>query len=208
MRKAISLLFITVFSLALLLAGCGNNEQAASGLEDLPSTSVETSSETAVSAVLGVSGSEQESAGPELDRASPSSLAQESEAVGNETNEEENSGMQMYVQIGESTFTATLEENTSVDALIEMMEQGPVTIAMSDYSGFEKVGPLGTSLPTSNQQTTTQAGDIVLYQGNQIVLFYGSNSWSYTRLGHINDLAGWEEALGSGDVTVTFALEG
>ena len=116
--------------------------------------------------------------------------------------------MQMYVQIGESTFTATLEENTAVDALIEMMEQGPVTIAMSDYSGFEKVGPLGTSLPTSNQQTTTQAGDIVLYQGNQIVLFYGSNSWSYTRLGHINDLAGWEEALGSGDVTVTFALEG
>ena len=75
MRKAISLLFITVFSLALLLAGCGNNEQAASGLEDLPSTPVETSSETAVSAVLGVSGSEQESAGPELDRASPSSLA-------------------------------------------------------------------------------------------------------------------------------------
>ena len=79
--------------------------------------------------------------------------------------------MQMYVQIGESTLTATLEENTAVDALIEMMEQGPVTIAMSDYSGFEKAGPLGTSLPTSNQQTTTQAGDIVLYQGNQIVLF-------------------------------------
>ena len=87
------------------------------------------------------------------------------------------------------------------------MEQGPVTIAMSDYSGFEKVGPLGTSLPASNQQTTTQAGDIVLYQGNQIVIFYGSNSWSYTRLGHIGDLTGWEEALGGGDVTVTFSLE-
>ena len=115
--------------------------------------------------------------------------------------------MQMNVQVGGSNFTATLEENAAVDALVEMMEQGPVTIQMSDYSGFEKVGPLGTSLPTSNQQTTTQAGDIVLYQGNQIVMFYGPNSWSYTRLGHIDDLTGWEEALGSGDVTVTFSLE-
>ena len=122
-------------------------------------------------------------------------------------NEEENSEMKMNVQVGGSTFTATLEENEAVDALVEMMEQGPVTIQMSDYSGFEKVGPLGTSLPAGNQQTTTQAGDIVLYQGNQIVMFYGSNSWSYTRLGHIDDLTGWEEALGSGDVTVTFSLE-
>ena len=79
---------------------------------------------------------------------------------------------------------------------------------MSDYAGFEKVGALGTSLPTNNSQTTTQAGDIVLYQGNQIVLFYGSNSWSYTRLGKIDDLTGWSEVLGSGDVSVTFSLGG
>ena len=125
----------------------------------------------------------------------------------NTTNKEENSEMQMNVQVGGSTFTATLEENEAVDALVEMMGQGPVTIQMSDYSGFEKVGPLGTSLPVSNQQTTTRAGDIVLYQGNQIVMFYGSNSWSYTRLGHIDDLTGWEDALGSGDVTVTFSLK-
>ena len=75
---------------------------------------------------------------------------------------------------------------------------------MNDYAGFEKVGSLGTSLPTSNSQTTAQPGDIVLYNGNQIVVFYGTNSWSYTRLGHINDLTGWEDALGSGDVTITF----
>ena len=134
------------------------------------------------------------------------SSGQEAEAAENRQVEEENSKMQMKVQVGGSTFTAALEENEAVDALVDMMEQGSVTIQMSDYSGFEKVGPLGTSLPTSNQQTTTQAGDIVLYQGNQIVMFYGSNSWSYTRLGHINDLTGWEEALGSGDVTVTFSL--
>ncbi|MCD8354623.1 MAG: hypothetical protein LUC47_09985 [Clostridiales bacterium] len=113
----------------------------------------------------------------------------------------------MKVQIGDSVFIATLEENEAVKALVEMMEEAPVVIEMSDYSGFEKVGPLGTSLPASNSQTTTQAGDIVLYNGNQIVIFYGSNSWSYTRLGHIDDLTGWEEALGSGDVAVTFSLD-
>ncbi len=122
-------------------------------------------------------------------------------------NTEENEVTNMNVQVGDVVFSATLEENEAVSALVEMMRESPVVIQMSDYSGFEKVGPLGTSLPTSNSQTTTQAGDIVLYNGNQIVIFYGSNFWSYTRLGHIDNLTGWEEALGSGDVTVTFSLE-
>ena len=127
-------------------------------------------------------------------------------ATDNTGSKEEITEMKMTVQVGESTFTATLEDNVAVDALVEMMENGPVTIQMRDYGGFEKVGALGTSLPTSNSQTTTQAGDIVLYQGNQIVLFYGSNSWSYTRLGKIDDLTGWAEALGGGDVSATFSL--
>ncbi len=120
---------------------------------------------------------------------------------------EENAVMNMKVQVGDMIFSATLEENAAVSALVEMMRKSPVVLQMSDYSGFEKVGPLGTSLPADNNQTTTHAGDIVLYNGNQIVIFYGSNSWSYTRLGHIDDLTGWEEALGNGDVTVTFSLE-
>ena len=119
----------------------------------------------------------------------------------------ENAVMNMKVQVGDTIFSATLEENVAVSALVDMMRESPVVLQMSDYSGFEKVGPLGTSLPADNSQTTTHAGDIVLYNGNQIVIFYGSNSWSYTRLGHIDDLAGWEEALGNGDVTVTFSLE-
>lgn len=102
---------------------------------------------------------------------------------------------------------ATLENNAAVDAFVEMMSSAPIIIHMSDYSGFEKVGSLGTSLPVDDSQTTTHAGDIVLYNGNQIVIFYGSNSWSYTRLGKIDDLSGWEDALGSGDVMVTFSLE-
>ena len=119
-----------------------------------------------------------------------------------QNNTEENKVANMNVQVGDVVFSATLEENETVSALVEMMRESPVVIQMSDYSGFEKVGSLRTSLPASNSQTTTQAGDIVLYNGNQIVIFYGTNTWSYTRLGHIDDLTGWEEALGSGDVTV------
>ena len=123
-----------------------------------------------------------------------------------QNNTEENTVINMNVQVGDVVFSATLEENETVSALVEMMRESPVVIQMSDYSGFEKVGSLRTSLPASNSQTTTQTGDIVLYNGNQIVIFYGSNSWSYTRLGHIDDLTGWEEALGRGDVTVIFSL--
>ncbi len=119
---------------------------------------------------------------------------------------EENMVKKMTLQIGNSSFTATLENNPAVDAFVEMMNDSPVIIQMNDYSGFEKVGSLGTNLPADDKQTTTHAGDIVLYNENQIVIFYGSNSWSYTRLGKIDDLSGWEDALGSGDITVTFSL--
>lgn len=111
-----------------------------------------------------------------------------------------------YVSVGGVTFTASFADTVGAQGLKELLAAGPATISMSDYGGFEKVGALGQSLPTSNSQTTAQAGDIVLYQGNQIVIFYGSNAWSYTRLGKIDDLTGWEDALGSGDVSVTFSL--
>ena len=208
MKNALSLLTIAVFSLSVLLTGCGNSEQAGSEPESSSSVRVETSLETVSPAEPETSESQPDVIVSEPLQQPASSVESESQTTDRETMAEEISAMNMMVQVGGSTFTATLEENTAVDTLVEMMEQEPVTIQMSDYSGFEKVGPLGTSLPTSNQQTTTQAGDIVLYQGNQIVMFYGSNSWSYTRLGHIDDLTGWEEALGSGDVTVTFSLEG
>lgn len=197
---------VVIMSLAVLLTGCGNSEQIESNSESSSTAQMEDTSSSEAESFSEPETSEPDIV-PEEPEESDSSTAPESGDAESGQVEEENSEMQMNVQVGGSTFTATLEENEAVDALVEMMEQGPVTIQMSDYSGFEKVGPLGTSLPTSNQQTTTQAGDIVLYQGNQIVMFYGSNSWSYTRLGHIDDLTGWEAALGSGDVTVTFSLE-
>lgn len=111
-----------------------------------------------------------------------------------------------YVTVGENTFTANFADNEGAQALKELLAGGPITLEMRDYGGFEKVGALGQSLPTSNTQITTQAGDIVLYQGDQIVMFYGSNTWSYTQLGKIDDLTGWEEALGSGDLSIVISL--
>lgn len=125
------------------------------------------------------------------------------EGNGEEATMEQNT---FYVTVGGATFSADFEDNSAAQALAELLAEGDITLQMSDYGGFEKVGSLGQSLPTENSQTTTEAGDIVLYQGNQIVIFYGSNSWSYTRLGKIDDLTGWEEALGTGDVSVTFSL--
>lgn len=136
----------------------------------------------------------------------PSSSETSLQESTNNASPKESTAMKMNLQIGDSTFTATLEENSAVESLLGLMETAPLVIQMNDYSGFEKVGSLGTNLPTSNQQTTTQSGDIVLYNGNQIVIFYGTNSWSYTRLGKVDDLTGWKEALGNGDVTVTFSI--
>ena len=150
------------------------------------------------------SASGEESSVSQNERLNPVSDGKQSEAPDEKF--QEATAMKMQIQVGDHTFTATLENNPATEALAEMMKAAPIEIQMRDYSGFEKVGLLGTSLPAEDRQTTTQAGDIVLYTGNQIVLFYGSNSWSYTRLGRIDDLTGWEEALGSGDVTVRFSL--
>ncbi len=136
----------------------------------------------------------------------PASEDSNTDTSENTNTQEEETKMKMNVQIGDYTFTATLEQNQAVNEFVEMMKEGPVIIEMSDYSGFEKVGPLGKELTTDNHQTTTTEGDIVLYSGNQIVIFYGSNSWSYTRIGKIDDLTNWKTALGSGDVTAVFTV--
>ena len=115
----------------------------------------------------------------------------------------------MKLQIGKNTFTAELAQNSSAEALKELLEKGPVTIEMRDYANMEKVGPLGTSLPRNDEQITTEAGDIILYQGNAIVIYYAPNSWNFTRLGKINDVTQEElkKALGKGNVSVTFSID-
>ena len=115
----------------------------------------------------------------------------------------------IVLKVGGNTMTATLTDNEATRELAKLLEQGDMTIRMSEYGGFEKVGALPQSLPTSNTQITTVPGDIMLYQGNQMVIFYGSNSWSYTRLGKIDGAtaSNLRQFLGNGDITLTLSLE-
>lgn len=116
----------------------------------------------------------------------------------------------MYLTINGNKLEVTLAENSAVDALIEILKQGDIVYTADDFGGFEKVGSLGHTLPTEDSQITTQAGDVILYSGNQIVLFYGSNSWSYTRLGKINGYSASELGsllcAGEGSVQVIISL--
>ena len=128
-----------------------------------------------------------------------------------QTIKEEDMTEKLYITIGNQTLSVTLVKNNATEALMAALAANPITYEADDYGGFEKVGALGMSLPTNNQQLTTQAGDVILYSGNQIVLFYGSNSWSYTRLGRIEyesleQLKSFLKA-GQGRVSVTLSAE-
>lgn len=136
----------------------------------------------------------------------------------NASNKGEVSDMKISIQItgnsGSHTLTATLADNSSALAFYELLQKGPVTIKMTDYGNFEKVGLLGTSLPRNDTQITTTAGDIILYQGNQITIYYDTNSWNFTRLGKVVSTsstttitqAELKKILGKGNVTAVFEI--
>lgn len=115
---------------------------------------------------------------------------------------------QIVITAGDTVFTAALANNSSAEAFRELLLQGPLTIHMSDYASMEKVGPIGTSLPRNDEHIVTEAGDIILYQGNSLVIYYDTNTWNFTRIGKIEGVTKRQllAALGSGDVTVTITL--
>ena len=202
MKKAVS--FLLSFLFVVSLSACGTHPQSSQPDSETDHVQEATSAVGTDSAAESPAQPAQpaQSAPPEQ----PGSAKQPEISPQEPVQEEpmDDAVAKLKIEVGGQTFTATLEQNDATTALIAML---PITLSMSDYSGFEKVGSLGAGLPTNNAQTTTQAGDIVLYNGNQIVIFYGSNSWSYTRLAHVDDLTGWTEALGSGDVSVTFSAQ-
>ena len=117
-------------------------------------------------------------------------------------------GKKIYVTVNNRTMTATLSDNASAAAFHALLEQGDITIAMQDYGGFEKVGPLGTRIVQSDEQITTAPGDLILYQGDKVTVYYAENTWTFTKLGHI-DKATSEDMkafLGEGDPTVRFSV--
>jgi len=112
--------------------------------------------------------------------------------------------------IGGKTHSATLVDNATTQALVAALQQGDITYEAHDYGGFEKVGDLPQSFPQTNTQITTQPGDLILYTGRQLCIYYGSNSWNFTRLGKLDDMTAadikqWVDS-GGNDVTVTLSL--
>lgn len=120
--------------------------------------------------------------------------------------------MKISIQVtsdsGSHKLSATLADNSSAAAFYELLKKGAVAIKMRDYGSFEKVGSLGTTLPRNDTQITTTAGDIILYQGNQITIYYDTNSWKFTRLGKVDGVtqAELKKILGKGEVTAVFEI--
>lgn len=131
----------------------------------------------------------------------PATTADEQEPIVEKTENK------MKLQVGETVFTATLADNSSAEALMKLLEKGPISIDMRDYGSMEKVGTLSTGLPRNDEQITTAPGDLILYQGNAFVIYYAPNSWNFTRLGKIDNVTAKDlkAALGSGNVTVTLS---
>ena len=124
--------------------------------------------------------------------------------------EETNVSRTIFVTVNGETRSAVLSDNASADAFLALLREGDVVIDMHDYGGFEKVGPLGTSIVRSDESITTKPGDIILYQGDQVTVYYDVNTWNFTLIGHVDGATGenMRAFLGDGNVTVSFSLPG
>ena len=132
----------------------------------------------------------------------------DSKASTKRQNKEEEIDM-IKIKVNNNVLDVKLEENEATKSLVERLKNGDISVKANEYGGFEKVGELGFSLPRNDKNITTSAGDIVLYQGNQISLFYNSNSWSYTKLGKVQNVSAKDlkNILGADDVSLVLSLE-
>lgn len=136
-------------------------------------------------------------------------VSAETESVEMSASEESTAAERLQIEVNGQTLSATLENNSSAKALVELIGEDALMLELHDYSGFEKVGDLPETLPVNDEDLDTDAGDLILYQGNQFVLYYDHNSWSLTKLGHVDDISkeDLQALLGDGDVTVTLRVE-
>ena len=184
-RTRISALLLAL--MLLLLTGCSSNRPAEAG-------------------ALTESGSAEETTLPTATE--PASENEPSEPHTTESSLPEGTDRMFYAHVNGKVLKILAAENSSADAFLDLLKSGDVPVEMHDYGSFEKVGPLGTTLPRNDEQITTEPGDVILYQGDQITIYYDVNNWSFTRLGKVQDLSQAElkDILGSGNVTVTFSL--
>ena len=201
MKKRLCLLLAV--ALTVVLTACGNAADKAKptatvqatqptvSATQAPTKSPETQEMTAVTQAPQTEPTPAETAAPEI----ATEIIQEEPAPAGD----------LQMLIDGTAVAVAWEDNAAVDTLRELCNGQTLTIDMSMYGGFEQVGSIGTQLPRDDVQTTTEAGDIMLHAGDQMVVFYGSNSWAYTRLGRITDKSQVQlsELLSGGNVTIT-----
>ena len=157
-------------------------------------------------AVLGLSGCGNSSSPADSAPPPSQSVISEQESSQSQDNSSSQEEPMLKITVGDQELLATFADNSSAEAFRDLLAQGPVTISMDNYGGFEKVGSLGTTLTRNDTRITTQPGDVILYLGNQITIYYGTNTWNFTRLAKINDSTDLQAKLGTGTVQVTFSL--
>ena len=144
----------------------------------------------------------------QAENSSSAQQAEKKEYAESSMENDRNAEQILYIKIGNSVLEAELADNSSAEALLEMLKENDISIPMSDYGNFEKVGELGISLVTNDEQITSEAGDLILYQGDKFVIYYDTNSWNFTRLGKIKNTSQDElkSILGDGDVTAGLTI--
>ena len=122
---------------------------------------------------------------------------------------ETNNMSEFIIEVKNKDLIVKVEENSSSKALLEKLKNGNIVVNASDYNNFEKVGELGFDLPRNDKQITTKPGDVILYQGNNICLYYNTNSWNFTKLGEVTNVDSTElkSVLGIGNITMTLKLK-
>ena len=202
MKKQIATVLCLIF-LIVLLTACNRADKTepTDPHKETQAAAVQTEQPTEITAT-------QITKEPTAPEATQAIVSQTDEATEYEEPTEERA-TSLRMTIGDTPVSVAWEDGDAVEALRELCREKPLTIEMSMYGGFEQAGSIGTALPTADRQTTTSPGDIVLYSGDQLVVFYGSNAWAYTPLGHITDQSESEltDLLSNGDTTVTISLE-
>ena len=206
MKKLTAVLLIAVC--CIILSACNSGENETKITSQVTTSAVTTAKETIQPATTAA----EQTTGTETTKAieETTDLQEEvTQAQNDEPSEHaDEKTFELQMTIGNTPVSVDWEDNEAVEALKDLCRNQPLTIQMSMYGGFEQVGSIGTALPQNDMRTTTSAGDIVLYSGDQMVVFYGSNSWAYTRLGHITDKSAEDMAdlLSNGDTVITISL--
>ena len=210
MKKILTAVLL-ISMVCVILTACNGTQENEAATETITQAATQASTvakeTTQPTNADDVSETQSQTSAPESTQA-PQKIEQpehDEEQPKNEVDQTPEQDLSLQMTIGGTPVSVTWEDNESVQALKELCRSQTLTLNMSMYGGFEQVGSIGTTLPQNDVQTTTSAGDIVLYSGNQIVVFYGSNTWDYTRLGHITDKTQAEltQLLSNGNVTIT-----